>query len=75
MVRQKVSTAGWVCFVVLLICCFILCWIGLLMKEDERHCGREQSWLMRPTPSVMCNVISDNERCQPVSVVSFEGRA
>lgn len=36
---QKISTAGWVVFAVLLFFCFPLCWIGLLMKEDQRACN------------------------------------
>jgi len=37
--KQKISTAGWILFVVLLLACFPLCWIGLLMKEDYRACS------------------------------------
>jgi hypothetical protein len=37
--KQKISTAGWILFVVLLLLCFPLCWIGLLMKEDYRSCS------------------------------------
>jgi|SRR6266516_1884868 len=37
--KQKISTAGWILFVVLLLACFPLCWIGLLMKEDYRSCS------------------------------------
>ena len=37
--KQKISTAGWILFVVLLLACFPLCWIGLLMKEDFRSCS------------------------------------
>lgn len=36
---QKISTAGWVVFAILLFFCFPLCWIGLLMKEDQRACN------------------------------------
>ena len=37
--QQKISTAGWVLFVVLLLACFPLCWIGLLIKEDYLSCS------------------------------------
>lgn len=37
---HKVSTGGWVCFVVLLFVFFPLCWIGLLMKTHGYSCGR-----------------------------------
>ena len=40
LVRQKVSTAGWMTFWVLLLVCFPICWIGLLMKEDYRVCSQ-----------------------------------
>jgi hypothetical protein len=39
-VRQQVSTGGWVLLVVLLICCLPLFWVGLFVKEDFRACGR-----------------------------------
>lgn len=35
---SKVSTAGWVIFCVLLVCCFPLCFIGILIKEETRKC-------------------------------------
>ena len=35
---QQISTAGWVTFAVLLFTCLPLFWIGLLMKEEQRHC-------------------------------------
>lgn len=40
MVYAKVSTAGWVIFVVLLLSCFgiVLAWIGLLFKEKYTVC-------------------------------------
>ena len=38
-VRKKISTAGWVLFVVLLILCFPLCIIGLFITEDYRECS------------------------------------
>jgi len=37
-VHSKVSTAGWVIFVLLLLSCFPLCIIGLMMKEQFRVC-------------------------------------
>ena len=38
---SKISTGGWVVFIVLLVtlACFPLCFIGLLMKEDYRECA------------------------------------
>jgi hypothetical protein len=38
-VDSKVSTGGWVLFVVLLISCFPLCFIGLFVREDYRVCS------------------------------------
>jgi hypothetical protein len=38
-VKRKISTAGWVTFVVLLVLCFPLCVIGLFIKEDYRVCS------------------------------------
>lgn len=40
LVKKKMSTTGWVVFVVLLICCFPLCLLGLLIKEDYRQCSQ-----------------------------------
>jgi lipopolysaccharide-induced tumor necrosis factor-alpha factor len=37
--RDKISTAGWVIFAVLLIFCLPLFWIGLLIKEKYRVCA------------------------------------
>lgn len=37
-VRSKISTAGWVLFVVLLLGCFPVCWVGLLITENYRVC-------------------------------------
>lgn len=37
--REKISTAGWVLFGVLLLLCLPLFWIGLLLKERWRVCG------------------------------------
>lgn len=36
--RSKISEAGWVVFVLLLVFCFPLFWIGLLIKESYREC-------------------------------------
>lgn len=38
-VRQQISTAGWVLFVVLLLVCFPLCIVALFVKEDYRVCS------------------------------------
>jgi hypothetical protein len=38
-VRKKISTAGWVVFVILLFACFPLCVIGLFITEDYRVCS------------------------------------
>ncbi len=35
---RRVSTAGWVVFTVLLFTTLIFCFIGLLIKEDQRFC-------------------------------------
>lgn len=39
LIKQRVSTAGWVVFGVLLFFTIIFCWIGLLIKEDYRVCS------------------------------------
>ncbi len=41
LIRQKISTAGWVWFIILFGSCIgtFICWIGLLMKDDYRVCG------------------------------------
>lgn len=36
---QRISTSGWVVFVILLLFCIPLCWLGLLIKEDYRICA------------------------------------
>ena len=36
--KSQISGAGWVVFVVMLLFCFPLFWIGLLIKEDYRVC-------------------------------------
>jgi transcription elongation factor Elf1 len=37
--RSKVSTGGWVTFILLLLLfCWPLCWIGLLIKEEYHVC-------------------------------------
>jgi hypothetical protein len=38
LVRDQISTAGWVVFAVLLVVFPCICFIGLLMKEDFRVC-------------------------------------
>jgi hypothetical protein len=38
-VRRRISTAGWVVFVALLLFCFPLSIIGLFIKEDYRVCS------------------------------------
>jgi DNA-directed RNA polymerase subunit RPC12/RpoP len=42
LVRDKVSTAGWVVFVVLLVFVvgIVLCWVGLLIRENYYVCSR-----------------------------------
>jgi lipopolysaccharide-induced tumor necrosis factor-alpha factor len=37
--KRKISTTGWIVFVVLLIFCFPLSIIGLFIKEDYRVCS------------------------------------
>jgi lipopolysaccharide-induced tumor necrosis factor-alpha factor len=36
---KKISDGGWIVFVVMLLFCFPLFWIGLLMKEESRVCS------------------------------------
>ncbi len=36
---QKISEAGWIVLVMMLLFCFPLFWIGLLMKVEERYCS------------------------------------
>ena len=41
-VEKKMSTGGWVLFVVLLLFCFVLCWIPFVVdgcKEEKRRCS------------------------------------
>jgi len=38
MVVEKISVGGWIVFILLLLVCLPLCWIGLLMKEQNRVC-------------------------------------
>lgn len=38
-ITTRISDAGWVVFVLMLILCFPLFWIGFLMTEDVRHCA------------------------------------
>jgi hypothetical protein len=35
---SRVTTDGWIKFVVLLIFCFPLCWLGLLQRETYMRC-------------------------------------
>lgn len=38
---RSISTAGWIVFVVLLLCCIILCWLPFVLdafKENKRSC-------------------------------------
>lgn len=35
---EKISQGGWIVFVIMILFCFPLFWIGLLMKETERYC-------------------------------------
>jgi len=37
-VEKKISSEGWVIFILLLFFCIPLCWIGLLMKQEHRVC-------------------------------------
>jgi DNA-directed RNA polymerase subunit RPC12/RpoP len=37
--RRKISAAGWVVFVILLLFCLPLFWIGLLITEEYRECS------------------------------------
>lgn len=37
-VEKKVSSDGWVIFILLLFFCVPLCWIGLLIKQETRIC-------------------------------------
>jgi ribosomal protein L24E len=38
-VGQRISTAGWIVFAVMILFCFPLFFIGLLMKEEYRQCS------------------------------------
>ena len=38
-VQSRVSTAGWITLVVMVLFCLPLFWIGLLIKEEYRECG------------------------------------
>ena len=42
-VTSKTATGGWVMFVVLLLMCFPVCWLGLLIREQYRKCPQCQS--------------------------------
>lgn len=38
-IQNKISTGGWVIFILLfLFLCWPLCWIGLLIKDQQRMC-------------------------------------
>jgi lipopolysaccharide-induced tumor necrosis factor-alpha factor len=37
--RSQISTAGWIVFVILLLFCLPLCFIGLFIKEEYRVCS------------------------------------
>jgi hypothetical protein len=39
-IEQRISTAGWVLFAVLLFITIIFCWVGLLIKENYYVCSR-----------------------------------
>ena len=39
MVQSQISSAGWAVFVILLLFCLPLFWIGLLIKEEYRVCS------------------------------------
>jgi len=39
-ITTKISTGGWVVFVLLLLFCFPLFWVGLLMKDKIALCPR-----------------------------------
>jgi hypothetical protein len=38
-ITRSISTGGWVVFVVMLLLCFPLFWIGFLIKEENRVCS------------------------------------
>ena len=38
-ITSKISDGGWIVFVLMLLFCFPLFWIGLLMKEEQRVCS------------------------------------
>ncbi len=37
-IKNQISQTGWMVFVLLLIFCFPLCWIGLFIRDDYRVC-------------------------------------
>jgi hypothetical protein len=42
LVKNKLSTGGWIFFAVMLVCCFPLCWLPFVIdgcKEDEWKCA------------------------------------
>lgn len=38
-INKRISDGGWIVFVIMILFCFPLFWIGLLMKEEERVCS------------------------------------
>jgi hypothetical protein len=44
-VRSEISQNGWILFVVLLFLCTPLCFLGLLMKDEQRVCAGCQARL------------------------------
>jgi hypothetical protein len=38
MQKSRISTGGWVLFVLLLLACFPLCWLGFFCRERFRVC-------------------------------------
>lgn len=42
-VKKQLSVGGWILFAVLVLCCFVLCWIPFVIdgcKEEVRKCGK-----------------------------------
>lgn len=39
LVVEKISVGGWIVFILLFLVCFPVCWIGLLMKEQNSICA------------------------------------
>jgi hypothetical protein len=36
---RQISGAGWAVFVIMLLFCFLLFWVGLLITEEKRRCS------------------------------------